>query len=187
MTATQFNVAVLGASPAGVACARHLQSDTCNVTVYDAAGGADEHRDLAIRHGVSVFDIWHDQGWRLASLEAGVCADDYDVLVLALPAAEAAALLSPLLPATALQVAAMLQAEEKCIWLPAVQLGLCGDWMCGGGQGDGWLSGHALAARLLAQQGQHQHQDQDHDHDQPFSQNSVEAVKPTVRGAPSTR
>lgn len=168
MNATQFNVAVIGADAAGMSCARHLQSDACRVTLFDAA--------------TTVCDIWHEgherhqgheRGWRIASLEAGAHAGEFDALVLALPAPQAAALLAPLLPATAIEVAAMLPSRDQCIWLSAVQVGLCGDWLCGGQEGDAWLSGRALAARMLSQQA--------------ADQNSVDAVRPNVRGAPSTR
>ncbi|MYN25336.1 NAD(P)-binding protein [Duganella levis] len=162
MNVTQFNVAVIGADAAGMSCARHLQSDACRVTLFDAA--------------TTVCDIWHEGhegGWRIASLEAGAHAGDFDALVLALPAPQAAALLAPLLPATAMEVAAMLPSSDQCIWLPAVQLGLCGDWLCGGQEGDAWLSGRALAARMLSQRAS--------------DQNSMDAVRPKVRGAPSTR
>jgi predicted NAD/FAD-dependent oxidoreductase len=162
MNATQFNVAVIGADAAGMSCARHLQSDACRVTLFDAT--------------TTVCDIWHEGAegsWRIASLEAGAHAGDFDALVLALPAPQAAALLAPLLPATAMEVSAMLPSRDQCIWLPAVQVGLCGDWLCGGQEGDAWLSGRALAARMLSQWA--------------ADQNSVDAVRPKVRGAPSTR
>ncbi|MRW84598.1 NAD(P)-binding protein [Pseudoduganella sp. FT26W] len=150
MTVTQLNVAVLGAGPAGLSCARHLQSDVCSVTVFDPARAQIESRGVSIRQGATVCDIWHEEGWRLASMEEGAYDVDYDVLVLALPAPQSAALLESLLPATAQQVASMAPAKEQCIWVPAVRVGLCGDWLSGGAAGDAWLSGRALAGHLLA-------------------------------------
>src|SRR5450830_984699 len=173
MNAIQLNVAIIGAGLAGMACARHLQSDICKVTLFDAARVSPGGAGLAIRQNMTVCDIWHEQGWRVASLEAGAHVDDYDALVLALSAPHVAALLAPLLPTTAMEVAAMERSEQRCIWLPAVQVGVCGDWLYGEQEGSAWLSGRALAARLLSQR--------------VADQNSVEAVRPKVRGAPSTR
>lgn len=42
------------------------------------------------------------------------------------------------------------QSRQRAVWLPAVQVGLCGDWLCGGRVEDAWLSGKTLAANLLA-------------------------------------
>jgi renalase len=36
---------------------------------------------------------------------------------------------------------------DRAVWLPAVQVGLCGDWLGGGRVEDAWLSGRALAWR----------------------------------------
>jgi predicted NAD/FAD-dependent oxidoreductase len=173
MKSNQFNVAVIGAGLAGMSCARHLQSDACRVTMFDAKRHSPGGGDLTIRQSMTICDIWHDEGWRLASLETGTLGEEFDALVLALPAANAAALLAPLLPSTATQVAAMEPSDDQCIWLPAVQVGLCGGWLRGDHEGDAWLSGRALAARMLSQRA--------------ADQNSVEAVRLSVRGAPSTR
>jgi predicted NAD/FAD-dependent oxidoreductase len=173
MKAIQFSVAIIGAGLAGMSCARHLQSDACKVTLFDSARISPGGAGLDIRQGKTVCDIWHEDGWRVASLEAGAHAYDYDILILALPGPYAAALLAPLLPATAMEVAAMERKDEGCIWLPAVRAGVCGDWLHGGQEGDAWLSGRALAARVRSQC--------------EADQNSVEAVSANVRGAPSTR
>jgi predicted NAD/FAD-dependent oxidoreductase len=150
MNVIPFKVAVIGGGAAALSCARHLQNDHCRVTVFDpvpdlARGGA-----IAVRRGVTICDIWYEENWRLASLEEGVDVEEYAALVLALPALQSAALLEPLLPATAQQVAAMTPAEKGCVWLPAVQTGVCGDWLRGGQEGDAWLSGRALAALVLS-------------------------------------
>jgi predicted NAD/FAD-dependent oxidoreductase len=137
MNNAHFHVAVIGASAAGLSCALHLQGEACSVVVFDPA------------HGTTISDIWHDDGWHLASREAGRHAEQYDVLVLALPAQQAAALLQPLLPMTALRAFTKAPSPEQYIWIPAVKVGLCGDWLSGEQQGDGELSGRALAARLL--------------------------------------
>lgn len=172
MYSPQLHVAVIGAGEAGLSCALHLQSDACTVTVFDAArvrvtGG------MPVQSNVTIFDIWHDDGWRVASLEHGAHHQRFDALVLAMPALKAAELLEPLLPMTALRASSMAPRPAQCIWVPAVQIGLCGGWLCGGQDGDAWLSGRALAARLLDQLG--------------MDQNSAEAVSAKVRGAPSTR
>ena len=39
--------------------------------------------------------------------------------------------------------------EEGCAWRPEVGLGLCGDWLNGGKVEGAWLSGRALAERVL--------------------------------------
>ena len=39
--------------------------------------------------------------------------------------------------------------EEACAWRPEVGLGLCGDWLNGGKVEGAWLSGRALAERVL--------------------------------------
>ncbi len=173
MKAIQFNVAIIGAGLAGMSCARHLQSDVCNVTLFDAGRVSPGGAGLDIHQGKTICDIWHEDGWRVASLEKGPHNQDYDALVLALPAPYASALLAPLLPATAMEVAAREQSEDGCLLLPAVQAGVCGDWLYGGQEGAAWLSGRALAARILSQRA--------------ADQNSVEAVSANVRGAPSTR
>ncbi len=173
MKAIQFNVVIIGAGLAGMSCARHLQNDAWKVTLFDAGRISPGGAGLDIRQGKTICDIWYEDGWRVASLEAGANAVDYDVLILALPAPRAAALLAPLLPATAMEVAAMEQTEEGCLWLPAVQVGICGDWLYGDQEGAAWLSGRTLAARMLSQRA--------------VDQNSVAAVSANVRGAPSTR
>jgi predicted NAD/FAD-dependent oxidoreductase len=173
MNASKFSVAVVGAGLAGMSCARHLQSDLCKVTMFDAKRLNPGGVELTIRQSMTISDIWHEGGWRLASLESGTLGEAFDVLVLALPAAHAAALLAPLLPATAMQVAAMASSADQCIWQPAVQVGVCGGWLRGDQEGDAWLSGRALAALMLSQR--------------VADQNSVDAVRPNVRGAPSTR
>lgn len=96
MNNVHFHVAVVGVSAAGLACAQQWKNQACGVTVFDPA------------HGTTIADIWHDDGWKLAS-------------------------------------------REHCIWIPAMQVGLCGDWLCGGPEKDGARSGHALAARLLGE------------------------------------
>lgn len=138
MTHTHFHVAVVGASAAGLSCAQHLRGQACGVTMFDPA------------EGMTISDIWHDQGWRLASREKGAHAQRFDALVLALPARQSAELLEPLLPMTAMRAFTMMPSREHCIWIPAVQVGLCGDWLCGVAA-DGALSGRALAARLLSE------------------------------------
>jgi predicted NAD/FAD-dependent oxidoreductase len=204
---------------------------------------------LLVRSRVTICDMRHDEaGWRLHSKEHGLQPEHYDALVLAVPAPQAAALLEPLLPMTALQaasvamepcwtlmlrlaqrhdpgydaafvndgplrwlardsskpgrqgeevwvaqasaewsaehvqtsesevatllVAAFLQqggpppvemithrwlyarpaaeSNQRSVWLPAVQVGLCGDWLRGGRVEDAWLSGRALAATVMA-------------------------------------
>lgn len=132
-----FHVAVVGASAAGLACAQQLQSQACGVTVFDP--------DL----GTTIADIWHDEAWKLASREKGAHAQRFDALLLALPAHHAADLLEPLLPMTAMRAFTKAPSREHCIWIPAVQVGLCGEWLCGGPEKDGAVSGRALAARLL--------------------------------------
>lgn len=136
MNSTHFHVAVVGASAAGLSCAQQLQSQCCDVVLFDPA------------QGTTVLDIWHDEGWRLASREKGAHRERFDALVLALPAQLAADLLEPLLPMTAMRAFTRTPSPEHCIWIPAVQVGLCGDWLCGA-QKDGALSGRALAARLM--------------------------------------
>lgn len=39
--------------------------------------------------------------------------------------------------------------QRDAVWLPAVRLGMCGDWLAGGRVEDAWLSGRALAAQVL--------------------------------------
>ncbi|MYM75390.1 NAD(P)-binding protein [Duganella sp. FT134W] len=173
MKANILNLGVIGAGLAGMSCARHLQSDLCKVTMFDGKRLSPGGVELTIRQSMTICDIWHEEGWRLASLESGTLGEVFDALVLALPAAQASALLAPLLPATAMQVASMEPSADHCIWLPAVQVGVCGGWLRGDHEGDAWLSGRALAARMLRQR--------------TAAQNSVEAVRPKVRGAPSTR
>jgi predicted NAD/FAD-dependent oxidoreductase len=173
MKAIHFNVAIIGAGLAGMACARHLDGGGCHVTLFDARRVSPGGAGLDIRQGMTICDIWHEDGWRVASLEAGAHMQDYDALVLALSAPRAASLLAPLLPATALEVTTAGPLEEGCIWLPAVQVGVCGEWLHGAPEGGAWLSGRALAARMISQRA--------------ADQNSVEALIEKVRGAPSTR
>ena len=99
--------------------------------------------------GATINDIWHEDGWYVATREQGAHAQAYDALVLALPAREAADLLEPLLPATATRVFTGAPSPELCIWISAVRVGLCGGWLCGGKEWDAVLSGRAVAARLL--------------------------------------
>lgn len=139
MTKTHLQVAVIGASAAGLSCAHHLREQGCGVAMFDPAQGA------------TISDFWYDQRWRLVSREKGAHAERYDALVLALPASESAALLEPLLPMTAMRAFTMAPSADHCIWIPAVQVGLCGDWLCGDGEKDASLSGRALAARLLGE------------------------------------
>jgi predicted NAD/FAD-dependent oxidoreductase len=40
--------------------------------------------------------------------------------------------------------------SQRAVWLPAVQVGLCGDWLGGGRVEDAWLSGRALAMSVMA-------------------------------------
>lgn len=204
---------------------------------------------LQVHSGVTIDDIHHEaEGWRLHSREWGLHVEHYDALVLAVPAPQAAVLLEPLLPLTAMQSNAVamraswtlmlrfaqphtpgydaafindgplrwiardsskpgragsevwvLQASadwsaahieddeaavtallldafaklggpapegvtahrwryakagaassRQAVWLPAVRVGLCGDWLGGGRVEDAWLSGLALAAKVLA-------------------------------------
>ena len=204
---------------------------------------------LRVQSGVTIVDMRHEGGrWRLHSKEQGLHAEGYEALVLAVPAPQAAALLEPLLPLTAMQSNAVamlpcwtlmarfdrpykpgyeaafinqgplrwiardsskpgrtgdevwvLQASAEwsaqhleddesvatallldafaalggpapqaatahrwryakagapssrgALWLPAVQVGLCGDWLGGGRVEDAWLSGQAMAAKVLA-------------------------------------
>ncbi|NYE60312.1 putative NAD/FAD-dependent oxidoreductase [Duganella sp. 1224] len=127
------------------------------MTLFDASRVSPGGAGLTIHQRMTICDIWHEDGWRVASLETGAHDEDFDALVLALPAKQASALLVPLLPATAMQVAAMAPSAEQCMWLPAVQVGVCGDWLCGGNEGDAWLSGRALAARILSQRAADRH------------------------------
>ena len=39
--------------------------------------------------------------------------------------------------------------RREAVWLPAVRVGVCGDWLAGGRVEDAWLSGRALAAQVL--------------------------------------
>ncbi|SDG77914.1 MULTISPECIES: hypothetical protein [unclassified Duganella] len=137
MNAISFHVAVVGASSAGLACAQLLRDCGGSVSMFDPAQGA------------TILDIWHDEGWRLASREQGTSTGRHDALVLALPAMKAVELLEPLLPMTAMRAFTMAPSRDNCLWLPAVHVGLCGDWLCSGKVRDGALSGRALAARLL--------------------------------------
>jgi predicted NAD/FAD-dependent oxidoreductase len=206
---------------------------------------------LQVQNRVMIRDMQHDDaGWRLRSDELGLHADHYDALVLAVPAPQAAVLLEPLLPLTAMQARAVdmlpcwtlmvhldhphtpgydaafvnqgplrwiardgskpgrqggevwvLQASadwsakhidedeamvagqlldafarlggpsanvvravahrwryakagaassRRALWLTAVQVGLCGDWMGGGRVEDAWLSGREMAIQLLS-------------------------------------
>jgi predicted NAD/FAD-dependent oxidoreductase len=206
--------------------------------------------NLRVHSGHTVVDMQHDHaGWRLHTREHGVLEARFDAVVLALPAAQAAVLLQPLLPLTALEAAAqamlpcwtlmvrygsatayapgfdaafvdagplrwiardsskpgrqgdnvwVLQASPEwsaahldddsagvttallaafaalgapppaavtahrwryakaqqpssngAVWLPAVCVGLCGDWLGGGRVEDAWLSGRTLAAQVL--------------------------------------
>jgi renalase len=206
---------------------------------------------LQVQSRVRIRDIQHDAaGWRLHSDELGLHTEHYDALVLAVPAPQAAVLLEPLLPLTAMQAravdmlpcwtlmlhldhtyapgydaafvnegplrwiardsskpgrqggevwvmhaspewsAAHLEEDEamvagqlldafarlggptanvvravahrwryaragaassrRALWLPAVQVGLCGDWMGGGRVEDAWLSGREIATQLLS-------------------------------------
>lgn len=139
MNDTHLYVAVIGAGAAGTACAQQLQSQGCGVTMFDPAQGA------------TIADIWHDEGWRLASREKGAHEQCFDALVLALPARQSAELLEPLLPMTAMRAFTMMPSREHCIWISAVRVGLCGEWLCGGLEVDAALSGRALAARLLSE------------------------------------
>lgn len=148
MSSINPHVAVIGAGEAGLSCASHLQNHACDVTIFDAKRARDSASG-PVRHGVTIFDIWYEDGWRLASLEHGTHDEQYAALVLALPPLKAAELLNSLLPMTALHAATMAPQPEHCIWLPAVQVGLCGDWLCDA-QGEGaWLSGRALATLVL--------------------------------------
>ena len=217
---------------------------------------------LSVRTGHTIVEVRHgagappapgrpSAGWRVHSREHGAHDDLFDALVVALPSAQAAALLQPLLPLTAMQSAAatmqpcwtlMLRyrtpyspgydaafvndsplrwiacdsskpgrqgqqawtlqasapwsaahleddahsvtaallaafaalgapppdavtahrwryakadhaARERAVWLPAVQVGLCGDWLGGGRVEDAWLSGRALAGQVLVAAG----------------------------------
>ena len=40
--------------------------------------------------------------------------------------------------------------KDSAVWLPAVRVGLCGDWLQGGRVEDAWLSGRALAMSVMA-------------------------------------
>jgi predicted NAD/FAD-dependent oxidoreductase len=42
--------------------------------------------------------------------------------------------------------------DEVCLWEPAQGLGVCGDWLNGGTVEAAWLSGQALAQRIIAAQ-----------------------------------
>lgn len=203
---------------------------------------------LQVHSGVTITRMHHEaDGWRLHSAEQGLHVEHYDALVLAVPAPQAAALLEPLLPLTAMQsnavamlpswtlmlrfarpykpgydaafindgplrwvardsskpgrtgsevwvlqaaaewsaahveddestvTALLLEAfaalggpapdavtahrwryakagepsSRQAVWLPAVRVGLCGDWLGGGRVEDAWLSGQSLAAEVL--------------------------------------
>jgi predicted NAD/FAD-dependent oxidoreductase len=174
---THLHVAVIGAGLAGLSCARYLQSIGCGVVVYDPARAAGVPVDASgqpVQHSLTICDMRHDEeGWQLVSKEQGQCGEHYDALALALPPQQAAVLLEPLLPLTALQVTAMTPSEQQCIWIPAVQVGLCGDWLSGGRVEDAWLSGRALAARML--------------NERAADQNSRLVARPKARPAPGTR
>jgi len=204
---------------------------------------------LVVKNRITICHIRHDAGgWRVQSEEQGLHDEYYDALLLAVPAPQAAALLEPLLPLTALQAAsvvmqpcwtAMLRLDrrydpgfdaafvndgplrwiardgakpgregeetwvaqaspewsaehidmsdevaaallatafrqlggpnpaavtahrwryakaaapsrQRAVWVPAVQVGLCGDWLFGGRIEDAWLSGRALAVNVMA-------------------------------------
>jgi len=203
---------------------------------------------MVIKSRFTICDMRHDEtGWRLRSEEQGEYPERYDALLLALPAPQAARLLEPLLPLTALQATSVVmkpcwtamlrleqrydpgydaafvnhdplrwlardsskpgregaevwvaqasaewsaahieavddevamhlvaafrelggpapsavtihlwryaksaaQSRQRAVWLPAVQVGLCGDWLSGGRVEDAWLSGKALAINVL--------------------------------------
>jgi predicted NAD/FAD-dependent oxidoreductase len=40
--------------------------------------------------------------------------------------------------------------SRRAVWIPAVRVGLCGDWLLGGRVEDAWLSGRALASSVAA-------------------------------------
>ena len=204
---------------------------------------------LVVKNRVAIRHIRHEDGnWRLRSDEQALYPEHFAAVLFAIPAPQAAALLEPLLPLTALQassvamrpcwtlmlrleqrydpgydaafvnggplrwiardnskpgrvggevwvaqagaewseahidlpddeVAALLTAEfrrlggpapaavtahrwryarsaaqsrQRAVWLPAVQVGLCGDWLSGGRIEDAWLSGRALASSVMS-------------------------------------
>jgi predicted NAD/FAD-dependent oxidoreductase len=204
---------------------------------------------LVLKSRVTIRQIGHEDGsWRLRSDEQGLHQEHFAAVLFAVPAAQAAALLEPLLPLTASQAAAVVmqpcwsvmlrlsqrhdpgydaafvndgplrwiardgskpgregaevwvaqaspewsiahidmvagdvavllsaafrqlggpapanvvahrwryakaagQSRQRAIWLPAVRVGLCGDWLSGGRVEDAWLSGRSLAANVMA-------------------------------------
>ena len=246
------SVAVLGGSESGIENGRHAEADSAPRYVgvprmsEPAAWMASA---LQVQNRVTIKDIWHDgQGWRLHSAELGLNPEHFDALLLAIPAPQAAILLEPLLPLTAMQAGAvgmqacwtlMMRFEQPyapgydaafvnqgplcwiardsskpgrrgedvwvaqasaewseehvelpqaqvaalltsawtalggprplavtahrwrharavadsgrhAVWLPAVQVGLCGDWLYGARVEDAWLSGRELAAQVAA-------------------------------------
>ncbi|MET0266269.1 MAG: hypothetical protein ABW202_11690 [Duganella sp.] len=161
MTDTHRRIAVIGAGLAGLSCAQHVQWAGCAVTMFDKAGatGVVCIGGLHLLGGHTISEMYHEPGhggWRLHSVEHGAHKEGFDALLLALPAAQAATLLEPLLPWTAIQCStAALGADgarvQPAVWLPAVRVGVCGDWLAGGRLEGAWLSGRALAAQVLAQ------------------------------------
>lgn len=158
MTVPHRHIAVVGAGLAGLSCAQHVQWAGGVVTLFERARtvNADGIGGLRLVGGHTISEMHHGHGgWRLHSVEHGVHQGCFDALLLALPAAQAATLLEPLLPWTAIRCsAAALGADgnrtRQAVWLPAVRVGVCGDWLAGGRLEDAWLSGRALAAQVLA-------------------------------------
>lgn len=99
------------------------------------------------RHGDDVWVLQASPAWSAAHLE-----DDSAGVTAALLAAFAA--LGAPAPAAATAhrwryARAQLPESAQSVWLPAVCVGLCGDWLGGGRVEDAWLSGRALAAQVL--------------------------------------
>jgi len=95
-------------------------------------------------------DVWVLQAsatWSAAHLD-----DDSDSVTAALLAAFAALGAPPPAAVTAHRwryARAQQPAFNQAVWLPAVRVGLCGDWLAGGRVEDAWLSGRALAAQVI--------------------------------------
>jgi NAD(P)-dependent dehydrogenase (short-subunit alcohol dehydrogenase family) len=134
------NVAVIGASRAGVECARNLARAGIAVTLFDRAGSADIAADI---DGLNLFCECHVFG--LARYRGAWCVNGdatslgpFDAAIIALGRDRAAAMIG----LHDLQMGRkMFAPEEPALWNPEIRLGCCGGWM----NGIARLSGLAMA------------------------------------------
>jgi predicted NAD/FAD-dependent oxidoreductase len=99
------------------------------------------------RPGADVWTLQASAAWSAAHLD-----DDSASVTAALLAAFAALGAPPPAAVTAHRwryARAQQPALNQAVWLPAVRVGLCGDWLGGGRVEDAWLSGRALAAQAI--------------------------------------